>query len=260
MHFKNPAERSDFVSGHRVCSGETRSWLQRFTDKHGLLLTLSGEGAVSIEETVVRAEPGELLLLHPNYQHRFQPQQEWDFLWFHFLARPHISYALKWQETIPGLARVRFGAAELDKVRAALTEAHELDLLRPRNWNDLASLLLESVLVRGFNRSESESAAFDPCVLAAQKLLLETDTDVDEIAARCGVSRAALYAKFKNFLGLSPRCYREQAMLRRAAQLLEQPELSIAEIAREIGMPDPYYFSTRFRKFFGLPPSEYRKR
>ncbi len=26
------------------------------------------------------------------------------------------------------------------------------------------------------------------------------------------------------------------------------------------GMPDPYYFSARFRKFSGLSPRDYRKR
>ena len=37
-------------------------------------------------------------------------------------------------------------------------------------------------------------------------------------------------------------------------------DLSIAEIADQVGIPDPYYFSTRFHKFSGTSPREYRKR
>ena len=50
------------------------------------------------------------------------------------------------------------------------------------------------------------------------------------------------------------------AALRRAAGMLETMDLSVAEIAELAGMPDPYYFSTRFRKFTGVSPREYRKR
>jgi len=83
---------------------------------------------------------------------------------------------------------------------------------------------------------------------------------MDRIASRCNVSRAALYVKFKKITGISPRQYREYAILRRAARLLENLDLSVSEIARQVGMPDPYYFSTRFHKFSGFPPREYRQK
>ena len=60
--------------------------------------------------------------------------------------------------------------------------------------------------------------------------------DMDRIASRCNVSRAALYVKFKKITGISPRQYREYAILRRAARLLENLDLSVSEIARQVGM------------------------
>ena len=260
MHIKNPNEQNDFVTGHRICTGSDRPRVQRFTGIHGLVLTLSGCGMISIDGNRVRTERGDLILLKPLLTHRFEPEGKWDLLWFHFVPRPHVAYALEWPEHIPGAGRVRFPEPDFRDVQRALTEAHQLEFRRPRGWNGLAVLLLESVLVRGFNRIVDDGAGADGNIALAQKLLLETCDGIDRIAARCGMSRSALYLKFRKATGVSPRCYREYAMLRRAARLLELSELSVAEIARQVGMPDQYYFSTRFHKFFGFPPREYRRR
>ncbi len=258
LHIRNPEERNDFICGRRICTAATTEWIQRITDRYGLVLTLGGSGFVGIGSGETRVEGGDLILLKPGFQHRFRPESEWEFLWFHFLPRPHVTHALEWPECAPGLARIRFRDGEFDAVREALLEAHRLDFIRPANWNALACLLLESALVRGFNRTLLDASDIDDSVLTAQKLLLETGESIDRIAVRCGMSRAALYAKFRKATGVSPRRYREEAMLRRAAQLLELPEYSIAEIARQVGMPDPYYFSTRFHRQFGVPPRDYR--
>lgn len=261
IHIANPEERSDFTCGHRICACSAPPWFQRITDRYGLVLILAGRGGISFDDgSGICAETGDLILLSPGYSHRFCPEEDWDLLWFHFLPRPHVTHALEWPESGPGLARIRFRDQEFDAVRDALLEAHSLDFRRPLNWNPLACLLLESVLVRGFNRSLRDASDVGDCVLTAQKLLLESGESIDRIAARCGMSRAALYAKFRRATGVSPRQYRERAMLRRAAQLLELPGCSIAEVARLVGMPNPYYFSTRFHKQFGVPPREYRRR
>ena len=187
---------------------------------------------------------GDLILLHPGLQHRFQSLKTWDYLWFHFLPRTHVTHTLKRPEPIPGVGKISFADGEFQTVRSALLEAHFLEYERPGGWNALACLLLESVLVRGDNRFLNDNSKIAPPIRTAQELLTESGDSIDQIAAFCGNSRAALYAKFKQEPGISPRQYREYAMLRRAAHLLESTPLSIAEIADQIGIPDPYYFST----------------
>ena len=173
--------------------------------------------------------------------------------WLWMLTSPFIS-------VIPGAGAVRFSGKEEATIWNTLLESHQLELLRPPGWNPLAMLLLESVLVRGFNRIQTVRAEPDSSIRLAQELLLNSSDSVDRIAARCGLSRAALFAKFRKVTGISPRQYRECAMLRRAARLLEQSGLPISEVAEQSGMSDPYYFSTRFHKFFGISPREYRRR
>lgn len=46
----------------------------------------------------------------------------------------------------------------------------------------------------------------------------------------------------------------------RAMSLLTGTELKTVQIAQEVGIPDPSYFSYSFKKCFGISPSQARKR
>ena len=255
-----PVSEDDLISGETISPPPTRPWFQRLTASWGLLFIRNGRGTLVCDELSLSAEQGMLILMTPGFCHQFLPEPGWELLWFHFFARPHMAEALQWPQTIPGAGAVRFSGKEEATIWNTLLESHQLELLRPPGWNPLAMLLLESVLVRGFNRIQTVRAEPDSSIRLAQELLLNSSDSVDRIAARCGLSRAALFAKFRKVTGISPRQYRECAMLRRAARLLEQSGLPISEVAEQSGMSDPYYFSTRFHKFFGISPREYRRR
>ena len=82
---------------------------------------------------------------------------------------------------------------------------------------------------------------------------------MDRIAALCCMSRTKFYTAFKEATGVSPRAWREFQQLLRAQFLLQSTSLPVAEIVRQLGLGDPFYFSTRFRRFCGQSPTEYRR-
>jgi transcriptional regulator GlxA family with amidase domain len=43
-----------------------------------------------------------------------------------------------------------------------------------------------------------------------------------------------------------------------ACELLDTTQTPVAEIARQTGFADPYYFTRCFRRVVGLPPRKYR--
>ena len=115
--------------------------------------------------------------------------------------------------------------------------------------------------MRGF-AGHKQSGGDGEWLARAQRLLLQGPAEslsVDRAAALCGMSRTKFYAAFKRAAGVSPRAWREFQLLRRAQFLLQSTSLPVAEIARQLGMGDPFYFSTRFRRFCGQPPTEYRR-
>ena len=80
-------------------------------------------------------------------------------------------------------------------------------------------------------------------------------------AARAvGLSRSRFSVLFAADTRVSPQAYIESMRMTRAAQLLTMSAWPVAQIAEEVGIPNAYYFSTRFRARFGMPPTAWRAR
>ena len=83
---------------------------------------------------------------------------------------------------------------------------------------------------------------------------------VDEIAREIGMSRAQFYRKLKALTDCSPNEYVRVIRLRRAAGLLTEEGLTVAEVAYRVGFGTPSYFTKCFKAFFGELPTDYQRR
>lgn len=82
---------------------------------------------------------------------------------------------------------------------------------------------------------------------------------VDELAARVGVSRAALGRRFTGLLGQAPMTYLATWRLALAADRLTSSDATIAAIARQVGYATPFSLSAAFKRAYGMSPAEYRR-
>jgi transcriptional regulator GlxA family with amidase domain len=89
---------------------------------------------------------------------------------------------------------------------------------------------------------------------------LSEPLSIESLGREVGLSRSRFSVLFTAQVNLSPQTYIELARLGRAAQMLHSSSWSVSQIAEEVGFPDAFYFSTRFRRHFGVPPSIYRSR
>ncbi|MCR5553059.1 MAG: helix-turn-helix transcriptional regulator [Oscillospiraceae bacterium] len=85
-------------------------------------------------------------------------------------------------------------------------------------------------------------------------------SSLQELAAEHGISVSFLQKSFKQVYGLPVYQYLKTYRLEKAAVLLRNSKRSVTKIALDAGYTNPAKFSEAFRKLYGLPPSEYRKR
>lgn len=82
---------------------------------------------------------------------------------------------------------------------------------------------------------------------------------VASLAEEVGMSRSAFASLFSEVVGKTPMTVLLDYRMQRAGDLLARSRLSIREIAAEVGYRSSATFSTVFRKWSGLSPSEFRR-
>jgi AraC-like DNA-binding protein len=82
---------------------------------------------------------------------------------------------------------------------------------------------------------------------------------IKELSKIANTSEPNFYATFKKHYGVSPISYLNHYRLSLAESMLLDGNDSISEIAYQVGITDPLYFSRLFKKTFGLSPKEYKK-
>lgn len=85
------------------------------------------------------------------------------------------------------------------------------------------------------------------------------ELSIAEIAELCHVSESCFRRLFQQFSGMTPHEYKARNVLRRAKALLRSGDVTISEIAVQLGYEDASYFSRFFKQNTGLTPREYSR-
>lgn len=88
---------------------------------------------------------------------------------------------------------------------------------------------------------------------------LDREITLSELAQIARLSRFHFCTAFRHATGQTPGDWITDERMRRAVALLEEHELSVTEIALEVGYETPSSFTARFRQRMGVTPSEYRR-
>lgn len=86
----------------------------------------------------------------------------------------------------------------------------------------------------------------------------QEDLTVSKLARYVGLNRSYLTTVFQNTLHISPQQFLMHFRMEYASQLLREGTLSVSEVARSCGYPDPLTFSKAFKRTLGVTPSQYQ--
>lgn len=106
--------------------------------------------------------------------------------------------------------------------------------------------------------NKAEEALVEKMLKAIGQNMDCLDYTVDQLASDIGMSRANLYKKTQQMLGITPNEFLRNVRLKQAATLLSETNEPVNQISLMVGFQTPRYFSQCFRQMFGVTPSEYR--
>ena len=92
-----------------------------------------------------------------------------------------------------------------------------------------------------------------------EERMTDSELSVETIGSELGLSRVQLYRKVKALTGSSPVALLRKARLNKAQQLLQTTDLSVSEIAYQVGFTSPSYFTKCYKDEYGKVPGDSRK-
>lgn len=92
-----------------------------------------------------------------------------------------------------------------------------------------------------------------------QKEFKRPDLGLSNIAATLIISPSYLSRNFKKYQGISLTQYITVCRMDCAKCLLKESDMTVSQIAQEVGYQDSFYFSKLFKREYGVSPSRFRK-
>jgi two-component system response regulator YesN len=87
----------------------------------------------------------------------------------------------------------------------------------------------------------------------------EYELSINEVSEYISMNTSYYSRLFKQEMGITFTEYINKLRVEKAKILLKNSTFRVSEISYKIGFKDPFYFSTIFKKYTGVNPTEYRE-
>ncbi len=239
----------DLLAGHYVREAGYARRRPGGTDDWLLIATLAGEGRFGEFVSLPRS----LTLLSPGTTHDYGTNSRWELLWVHFHPPADWIDLLHWPRDSDGIGHLE--PSEFQPIETAFRE-----VVRASSRRRIAMNALERLLLLVDESRPTGEILLDErvrTVIAYVQEHLDRPLTVERLGHLVHLSPSRFAHLFRAEAGLPPMEYVIQRRVERARLLLARTNLSVAEVAEEVGM-DPFQFSARFKAQTGVSPRGYR--
>lgn len=220
-----------------------------------LLLVESGVCEAEFDGAVYRLSAGNILLYPPHARQRYTFVQSGLSLWCHFTGT-EVEEILSEYGLAGGIYRLSPNHSLFEAYTALIRRFHQKST-RPLAT---ASLLEVMIYLSGVarDREAGEGDRVIDSLLNYMHMHYAERLNVGMLAKQTGYSESRLSHLFTAATGRSPIRYLNDIRLKASREMLIATDLSVGEIASACGFDDPLYYSRRFRKRYGISPTEFR--
>ncbi len=231
-----------------------------------LIYCIEGTGEIRLNKTPHLVSADHFFIIPSGMSHSYHSDEQnpWSIYWIHFSGNKSGIYSRFACKPMP-IERSQTSRTS-DRVDLFAEIFRNLDRGFSIETLEYINLCLPHLLASFTHLSQfrliKESGEKDPVAQSINFMLehLTKKLKLEEIADVTGLSASHYSRLFLNRTGHPPIDYFIQLKIQRACHLLDNSGWMIADVAREMGFDDQFYFSRVFRKVMAMSPVEYRKR
>jgi signal transduction histidine kinase/ligand-binding sensor domain-containing protein/DNA-binding response OmpR family regulator len=135
--------------------------------------------------------------------------------------------------------------AQINNILRSRAKLREVFSASEHEWADGMELLT------------SDRMLVDKATAVVEQHLNDKDFVVDHLADKLGISTSSFYRKIKALTNQSPTEFIRGIRLKKAVRLMNDGNTNVDEISYSVGFNSHSYFTSSFKKQFGMTPSDY---
>lgn len=226
-----------------------------------LIYCTEGKAFLNVDGEPYTVRAGDLLLLPAGAAHRYtsDPDHPWTIHWAHYTGP--LAEAFHTHMGFDGQTRIR----HLGRQPRLLVDFNGLLSVRQTGFRSQGLIhasnrlrqLLAAVPLNADETDHAKQAELET-IHNYMREHLEDRVTLNQLAELSSLSPAHFATRYREQTGTSPIQHFLHLKVERACQLLDTTSQSFADISRQLGYDDAYYFSRLFKKVMGKSPSDYR--
>ena len=144
------------------------------------------------------------------------------------------------------------------KMKELLLRIDNMIANRQRITREFKQQSIEEVKVKNVTMPSPDNEFLEKAMTCVHNHLDDSDYDRGSFASDMGMSASSLYNKLRAVTGMNATSFIRDIRMKEACRLAKStPGIRVSDLAYSVGYKDPKYFSTIFKKEFGMQPSEY---
>lgn len=235
-------------------------------DQHILIYCTDGRGHLTIHKKNIPVSAGIFIIIPINVPHTYTADENdpWTIYWIHFKGTQSNSIVDLLIKQLNGYQ----GGLLYNEDRIHLFKEMYTNLEKGYSMDNLiyANMCLWHYL-NSFIFSDKFSFAKKPYQLSLIELSIEfmrsnieNFLTLEDIAQSVHLSTSHFSFLFKKETGFSPIEYFNHLKIQKACQFLLFTNLKVKQIAANLGIEDPYYFTRMFTRVMGVSPNGYKEK
>ena len=254
------------VVGFERCK-KTKAKIKSNKSCYILHYVLSGQGNITLEGTNKSVHQGSLFLFPPHSNAIYEPDKKnpWSYIWIEFNGSTVKSILETTSFSLSHFVFEDYKEKDLAKLLSKMIYEDSL------STEESELLLIISYLFKIFSFLTKQFPKGETALISKKEEIVkqierylylhynDSNLSIGEVAEKFCFSQSYITRLYKSQTGITPIQYVDEMRMKKAIELLNHRSLTMDQIAEAVGYKNQFYFTKRFKKYDGVPPSKYKQ-